>query len=55
MRAIPEIVQPEADSSMDAGNGVQHMAVEGYPYANVHREPHAAASGRQVLVLFLVA
>ena len=54
MRAIPEIVQPEADSSND-GNDVQHMAVEGYQYAVVPREPQAAASSRQVRVLFLVA
>jgi len=48
LRVIPESVQPEADSSMDDGNDVQHMDVEGYQYANVQREHQSAANGRQV-------
>jgi len=52
LRAIPEIVEPEADLSMDAGNDVQHVDVEGCQYAVVQREPQAAASGRQVRVIF---
>ena len=54
MRAIPDIVKPEADPPMDAGNDVPHVDVDGFQYAVVHREPLAAASRRQVRVLFLV-
>jgi len=52
---MPEIVEPEADSSIDAGNDVQHVDVEGCQYAVVQREPHAAGSGIQVQVIFPVA
>ena len=55
LRAIPEIVEPEADPQMDAENDVQHEDVQGFQYAVVQREPQAAASGRQVRVLIIVA
>jgi len=54
LRAIPDIVKPEADPPMDAENDVPHVDVDGFQYAVVQREPLAAASGRQVRVLFLV-